>query len=166
MKKTLGILLIVVVFLVGSNRFVKAEDAVIANGKTVSLEYTLTVDGKVVDSSKGQTPLKYVQGEGKIIPGLEKQLAGLKVGEEKNIVVAPEDAYGMPDPSGVKEIKKTMIPKDIELAVGTTLEMSDNTGNVFPATIKEIKPDTVMLDFNHPLAGKQLNFQVKVVEIK
>ena len=141
-------------------------EQVIADGKTISFDYTLTVDGKEVDSSAGKQPLEYVQGEGKIIPGLEKAIIGMKIGEEKEVKVSPEEAYGMPDEKGIQEIQKSLIPSDIELAPGTVLEMSDASGNVFPATVKEIKDQTVILDFNHPLAGKELNFKIKIVSIK
>ncbi len=145
---------------------VLAEDVVVANGKTVTFDYTLTVDGAVVESSQGKKPLQYVHGQGKIIPGLEKQLAGLKVGGEKKIVVKPEEAYGQIDPKAVKEVEKSQIPADIKLTVGTLLEMRDPNGNAFPAKVQEIKDKIVVMDFNHPLAGKELTFQVKIVDIK
>ena len=143
-----------------------AEDVVVAEGKTVSFDYTLTVERKVVDSSQGKKPLEYVQGKGQIIPGLEKQLAGLKVGDEKTVDVKPEEGYGMYDASGVKEVEKNLIPSDIPLTVGTLLEMQDPSGHVFPAKVTEIKDKTVMLDFNHPWAGKELSFQIKIVDVK
>ena len=145
---------------------VLAENVVVANGKTVSFDYTLTVDGAVVESSQGKKPLQYVHGQGKIIPGLEKQLAGLKVGDEKKIVVPVDQAYGQINPKAVQEVQKSSIPADIKLTVGTMLQMSDPSGNNFPAKVKEIKDKTVVMDFNHPLAGKELTFQVKIVDIK
>ena len=167
MKKNIKFLgaIFIAAILFSSHR-ATAEEVLVADGKNVSFEYTLTVEGQEVDSSKEHGPLQYVHGEGKIIPGLEKQLAGLKVGDEKTVTVAPEEAYGMSDPGNVKEIQRSLIPADINLAVGTTLEMTDKNGNVFPTTVKEIKENTVLLDFNHPLAGKQLTFQIKIVDIK
>ena len=143
-----------------------AEDIVVTNGKTVTFDYTLSVDGVVVETSQGKKPLQYVHGQGKIIPGLEKQLAGLKVGDEKKIVVPVDQAYGPIDPKAIQEVEKSQIPADIKLAVGTMLEMSDPSGNTFPAKVKEIKDKTVIMDFNHPLAGKELTFQIKIVDIK
>lgn len=165
MKKFLSVLF-GVLLLSGLAFSAQAEDAVISNGKKVSIDYTLTVEGQVVDTSQGKAPLEYVQGEGKIIPGLEKQLDGLKVGEEKDIAVKADEAYGPIDPNGVQEIQKSLIPTDIKLDPGIILEMSDSNGTVYPATVKEVKEQSVMLDFNHPLAGKDLSFHIKVVDVK
>ncbi len=147
-------------------RGVMAEDLVVADGKNVSIDYTLTVDGKVVDTSEGKAPLQYTQGQKKIIPGLEKQLAGMKVGEEKDVVVPPEEGYGKVDPKGLQEVQKSQMPKDLKLEPGASMEMHDATGHVFPCRIKEVKDQTIVVDFNHPLTGKELKFHVKVVDIK
>ena len=167
MKRILVALSVALVFLFKANSgVVMAEDVVIADGKTISFDYTLTVDGAVIESSKGKKPLEYVHGQNKIIPGLEKQLAGLKVGDAKKIVVPVEEAYGKIDPKAVQEVDRTLIPKEIPLAVGTLLETTDPQGHTFPAKVTEIKEKTVMLDLNHPLAGKELTFDVKIVDIK
>ena len=141
-------------------------DAVVENGKTVSFDYWLTVDGKEIENSEKLGPVDYVQGNGEVIPGLEKNLMGMKAGQEKSFKVSVEDGYGQVDPKAVQEVSKTLIPANIELKVGVLLQMNDDKGNVFPATIMEIKEDKVKLDFNHPLAGKDLDFKVKVVSVK
>ena len=166
MKKILIALSVVLVLSSRMGMSWAADASVIAAGKTVSFDYTLTVDGQVVDSSKGKKPLQYVHGQGKIIPGLEKQLEGLKVGDEKKVVVAPQEGYGKIDPKAVKEIDRSLIPKTIPLTVGTILESTDPNGYTFPAKVTEIKDKTVMLDYNHPLAGKELNFDIKIGDIK
>ena len=169
MRQWLIILVIGLSFLASNitgNSVVCAEDVVVAKGKTVTFDYTLTVDGTVVDSSQGKKPLEYVHGEGKLIPGLEKALEGLKVGEEKKVVVPPDQGYGQIDPKAVQEVDKSLMPKDPPVAVGMMMEMTDPNGNTFPAKVKEIKDKTVMMDFNHPLAGKELIFQIKIVSIK
>jgi FKBP-type peptidyl-prolyl cis-trans isomerase 2 len=143
-----------------------AEDAVIANGKTVLFDYTLTVDGQVVETTKGSKPLGYTQGQNQLIPGLEKQMAGMKVGEEKSIVVKPEEGYGPVVKDAFREFDKAKLPQDVAPKVGLMLELKDKDGNAYPATISEVKDTTVMLDFNHPLAGKELMFDVKVVSIE
>ena len=167
MKRVLIALSVALIFLsrTGSS-VVMAADVAVADGKTVSFDYILTVDGAVVESSQGKKPLQYVHGQKKIIPGLEKQLAGLKIGDEKKIVVPAEEAYGKVDPKAVQEVDRSLIPKDIPLTVGTILESTDPSGHTFPAKVKEIKEKTVLLDFNHPLAGKELTFQVKIEDIK
>ncbi len=144
----------------------KGGDGMIASGKKVSLDYTLTVDGKMMDSSQGRGPLHYTQGEGKIIPGLSRQLEGLKVGDEKNIVVSPEEAYGNVDPRAFEEVPKSEMPKDLNLTVGTRLQAKAPDGRSLLVTVSEVKKDSVLLNFNHPLAGKELHFKVKILDIQ
>jgi len=143
-----------------------AEGVAITKGSKVAFDYVLTVDGKVADSSQAKGPLEYTHGEAGLIPGLTKQVEGMKVGEEKTVEVAPEEAYGNHDPAGIKEIPLSSIPKDVKPEVGTMLEMQDQAGQVFPAKVIEMKKDSIMIDLNHPLAGKTLTFKVKIVSIK
>ena len=142
-----------------------AEETVIHSGSKVAFDYVLTVENKVVDSSQAKGPLEYTQGDVKLIPGLTKQLEGMKVGDEKIVEVKPEEAYGNPDPAGIKEIPLSSIPADIKPEVGLILQMQDQSGQSFPAKITEIKKDSIVIDLNHPLAGKTLTFKVKIVSI-
>ena len=141
-------------------------EKVIKNGATVSLEYTLSDDkGKVIESNKGKEPLSYTQGQGQLIPGLEKELLGMKVGGTKNVRVKPEDAYGPVNPKSFQEIPKANVPAEA-LKVGTTLVARNPQGQSLPVRVSEIKEKTVVMDFNHPLAGKTLSFDVKVLDVK
>ena len=151
---------------VGAQPVAPAANGVVADGKTVRFDYSLAVDGKEIENSKGLEPIEYVQGQGNIIPGLEKALVGLKVGDEKDVHIDAADGYGDVDAAAIQEVPRNLIPADIQLAVGTLLQMNDDKGNVFPATVLEIKEDKVKLDFNHPLAGKALDFHIKILEIK
>ena len=145
---------------------VSAENTTVQPGSEVSFDYTLTDDsGKVVDSSKGKAPMHYVHGKGQIIPGLEKELAGLAVGAEKKVTVKPEDAYGPVDPRAFQEIPKEKLPPEA-LKVGTMLMAQAPSGQGVPVRVHEVKDSTVVMDFNHPLAGKTLSFDVKITEIK
>jgi FKBP-type peptidyl-prolyl cis-trans isomerase SlyD len=154
-----------------SNKAVWAQSATQANpvvqpGSEVSFDYTLTDDsGKVVDSSKGREPMHYVHGKGQIIPGLEKELAGMAVGNEKKVTVKPEEAYGPVDPRAFQEIAKEKLPPEA-LKVGTMLMAKGPQGQGVPVRVHEIKENTVIMDFNHPLAGKTLSFDVKITDIK
>jgi FKBP-type peptidyl-prolyl cis-trans isomerase SlyD len=142
------------------------NDSVVKDGMLVSIEYTLKgTDGKVIDSSKGREPLKYVHGQKTMIPGLEKELTGMKVGGEKNVTVKPEDAYGPISPNAFQEIPKEKIPPNA-LKVGAVLQGQDEQGRPMLARIKEIKEKSVIIDMNHPMAGKTLVFNVKVVDIQ
>jgi FKBP-type peptidyl-prolyl cis-trans isomerase SlyD len=149
----------------GADEEVKPAPA-IEDGSRVSLEYTLTDDeGKVLDSNRGRDPLTYVQGESQIVPGLEKALAGMHSGEQKQVTVAPGDGYGEVDPSAVAEVPKDMIPADA-LTVGTELVARNSRGTTRLVRVKEVKDATVVLDLNHPLAGKTLHFDVKVMAVE
>lgn len=139
----------------------------VQNGTTVSLEYTLKDEGgQVLDTNKGGTPLVFVHGQRQIIPGLERELVGMRPGEEKKVVVAPNDGgYGDVVPGAQQEVPKDAIPKE-GLKVGTQLTARTGSGEARPVTVKEIKDTTVVLDFNHPLAGKTLFFDVKVLGVQ
>jgi FKBP-type peptidyl-prolyl cis-trans isomerase 2 len=145
---------------------VRAEDARIRKGSHVKLDYTLTVDGKVMDSTKGQQPIEYVQGEGQIISGLEKQLEGLKAGDHKIIRVPSAEAYGPVNAKSFQEVPRHLFPQNVDLKVGMVIPLQDKQGHTVPTIVKEIKTDTVVLNFNHPLAGKDLVFDVKVASVQ
>ena len=142
------------------------EDRAVKDGLLISLDYTLkSPDGKVIETSKGGEPLRYIHGQKMMIPGLEKELTGMKVGGAKHVTVKPEDAYGKINPSAVREIPKEKIPPNA-LKVGAVLASSEPDGRVVPMTVKQIKDKTVVMDMNHPMAGKTLVFDVKVVDIQ
>ena len=138
----------------------------VADGSIVALEYTLLDgSGNVLDSSDGGNPMVYVHGQGQIVPGLEKALEGMKAGEEKTVTLAPEEAYGQPNPQAYQEIPKDKFPADT-LKVGAVLTARGPEGLPVTMRVHEIRDNVVLVDFNHPLAGKTLTFKVKVSEIK
>lgn len=142
------------------------DDRVVKDGMMISLEYTLKgADGKVIESSKGREPLKYVHGQRMMIPGLEKELTGMKVGGQKNVTVKPEDAYGPMNAKAFEEVPKEKLPPD-GLKVGAILASKTPDGRVIPMRVHQIKEKTVVMDMNHPMAGKTLVFDVKVVDIQ
>lgn len=160
------VLLLALIFsLISYPAQIKGEDATVQKGSQVSFDYTLTVDGEVIDSSEGRGPLEYTHGSGQIIPGLSKQLEGMKVGEEKEVQVIPEEAYGPVNPEAFQEVLKSQLPPDQEPQVGMLLYASGPQG-AMPVKITEVKEESVVVDFNHPLAGKTLTFKVKIVSIK
>jgi len=140
--------------------------SVIQEGSFVSIEYTLTDDGgKVIDTNVGKEPLTYIQGAGQIVKGLERELIGLKVGDQKKIAVKPEDAYGMPSEKGFQEVPRERIPVEAQKP-GTMLMTKAPNGEPVPMRVHQVKEKTVIVDFNHPLAGKTLNFDVKIKDIR
>jgi FKBP-type peptidyl-prolyl cis-trans isomerase SlyD len=120
----------------------------------------------VIDSSDESEPLEFLQGHKNIIPGLEKELYGMGVGDSKEITVAAKDAYGPIDPEAVIEVPKDQFPDDVPLEPDVQLQVRDMDGRVMDARITEVKDDTITLDFNHPLAGMDLHFAVKVVSLR
>ena len=143
-----------------------AAAAAIEKGSTVQIEYTLSEDGgAVLDTNKGKEPLTYTHGDDQIMPALEKQLAGMHAGEEKHVVLKPDEAYGPVNPTAVTEVPKEMLPKD-SLSVGSRLIARNSEGQMRPVTVKEVKDSTVVLDLNHPLAGKTIVFDVKVLGVE
>ena len=142
------------------------EKMTVATGQEVSLEYTLRLeDKKVIDTNVGKDPLTYTHGTQQIVPGLEKALEGMAIGETKQVTVAPEEAYGITNPKAFQEVSKDKIPPDAQ-KVGMELQGKDAKGRIVRPRVVEIKEDTVVLDFNHPLAGNTLYFDVKVLDIK
>jgi FKBP-type peptidyl-prolyl cis-trans isomerase SlyD len=132
----------------------------------VSMEYTLHVDGEEIDSSKGQDPLQFLVGYGNIISGLEREMMGMKVGESKDVVVPPADGYGDYDEEAYMDVPRGQFPQDMPVEEGLELSVRDDQGQSRYARIESIEGDTVTLNFNHPLAGDELHFNVKVVELR
>jgi FKBP-type peptidyl-prolyl cis-trans isomerase SlyD len=138
----------------------------VTNGNRVSIEYTLTLPDKTqVDTNIGKEPLTYTQGGQEILPDLQKALLGLKEGETKSVTLSPEEGYGPVDPNALQEVNKDLIPAEA-LKVGTPLVTKDSSGRPHRLRVQEVKEETVVLDFNHPLAGETLIFDVKVLKIE
>ncbi|SMR70657.1 peptidylprolyl isomerase [Aliiroseovarius halocynthiae] len=138
----------------------------VTQGAKVRIHYTGTLeDGSVFDSSEGRDPLEFEVGSGMIIPGLDKALPGMTVGEKKNVTIAPEEAYGPSHAEAILEVPRSDIPAEIPLEVGIQLQMSGPQGQPVPVTVTNLTDDTVTLDANHALAGKTLIFDFEVVGI-
>ena len=139
----------------------------IADKLYVAFDYKLTLDsGEEIDSSSEGQPLGFITGSGQIIPGLEKAMMGMKVGDSLKISVEPEDAYGQVNPELFQDIPKNKFPGEIELQPGMTFQAQGPQGPI-AINIKEIKDeDKVVIDLNHPLAGKKLHFDVNIVEAR
>jgi len=144
----------------------KEKSLAVSEGKSVKVEYTLKVDGKEVDSSKGRQPLEFKAGSNEVVPGFEKAVMGMKVGEKKSFKVSPEEGYGAVNREAIRDVPRKELPADLTPKAGMTLYAQAKNGQHFPVKIMEVKKDVVVMDFNHPLAGKTLNFDVEVVDIK
>ena len=133
----------------------------IADGLQVTMEYILTLpDKSVADSTAGQAPFSYMHGGHQIIPGLEKALAGLKAGDKKRVTIPAADAYGLYDKARIITVPKKNVPP--EAKVGTMLRSASGQ----PAKVLDVKGDSVVIDTNHPLAGKDLTFDVNILKVE
>lgn len=142
------------------------QGQVVQEGSLVSIEYTLTDErGEVLESSVGKPPMTYVHGVGQIVPGLERELTGLKIGARKKIRVEPQDGYGPVDAKAFHEVPRDKIPPEAQKP-GAMLMTKDTQGQSVTMRVHEVKENTIVVDFNHPLAGKILNFDVTVTDIK
>lgn len=137
------------------------------NQKVVGIEYELRVqdDTQVIDSNVGQKPLEFIFGMGQIIPGLEKELAGLKEGDNKEVVVAPSEGYGEYNPEALQTLPVEQFA-GIDLTQGMTLYGQGEHGETVQVVVKEFDDTGVTIDHNHPLAGKELNFSVTVTGVR
>ena len=138
----------------------------VADGQVIVMEYTLQGDGEIIDTSAGHGPIEFIQGLGNIVPGLEKNLYGMAVGESKDVVVAAVDGYGEMDSQAYMEVPRDKFPEDITMETGTQIELHDESGQPMVARIDQVGDTTVRLDFNHPLAGKELHFAVKIAGLR
>jgi FKBP-type peptidyl-prolyl cis-trans isomerase SlyD len=144
------------------------QNTVVANDQVVSLAYELRLEnGEVFDKSEDQAPLEFVQGRGQIIPGLENALYGMQIGEEKEVVISPEEGYGEYDEEDLDVVPRRSFPDHLELNQGMGLRLRDKkTGEVYIAYVSELDEEKAVLDYNHPLAGETLHFQVRVVDLR
>ena len=135
-------------------------------GEKVTFSYVLTIDGQTIESSENSGPYEYTHGEGGILKGLEKRLEGLKVGDEKTIIIPAQEAYGLVRPDALREFPKSAFPENFVPQVGAILRLQNESGRRFPVTIADIREDTIVLNLNHPFAGKDLQFDVTIVDIQ
>ncbi len=140
--------------------------SIVEKDVVVTLDYTLQVAGETVDTSEGGDPIVFLQGHGQIIPGLESALYGMSIGDSKNVRVSPQDGYGEIDEQAFTLIPRAEFPSDIPLEPGVGLRLRDDEGEVMDAQIASVDGENVRLDFNHPLAGKNLQFSVKVLDLR
>ncbi|MCJ7717259.1 MAG: peptidylprolyl isomerase [Anaerolineales bacterium] len=132
----------------------------------VTLDYKLIVEEEMLESTEDGEPIVFIQGIGQIISGLENALYGMKAGDQKTVVIPPEEAYGEYDPESLQEAKKDEFSEEVPLDVGTFLDLEDDEGDILSAQIVDTEEDTVTLDFNHPLAGKTLTFEITLTDLR
>jgi peptidylprolyl isomerase len=138
----------------------------VKDGKTVKVHYTGTLgDGTVFDTSVEREPLEFTMGEGKVIPGFEEAVKGMKVGQSKTVTIQANDAYGPRRDDLIIGIERTQLPANLNPEVGQRLQMQQANGRQSIVTVTDVSEKTITLDTNHPLAGEDLTFELKLVEI-
>lgn len=136
------------------------------NGNTVKVHYTGKLDdGTVFDSSKDRDPLEFTVGSGQVIKGFDQAVEGMSVGEQKTVNIPAAEAYGPARDEMVLTVKREQLPQNLELKEGLHLQLTQPNGSVFNVMVKDLTEDSVTLDGNHPLAGKDLNFDIELVEV-
>ena len=143
------------------------ESLTIGPGSEVTLYFTLSLpDGTIADATEEDQPIHFIMGDGTLIEGLELVLYGMKAGDRQCLSIDPRDAFGMPDENNIHQFPKIEFPSDIELKEGLIMGFSTPSGEEVPGTIKKIDQDKVEVDFNHPLAGFEVIFDVEILDIK
>jgi len=137
------------------------------NGNTVHIHYTGRVeDGTVFDTSENREPLSFTLGAGKVIPGFEAAVVGMEEGEEKSVTIPSEQAYGPRREELIHDVERERLPDDLEPEVGQQLQLRTPDGETVPVEITDVSEDTVQLDANHPLAGRDLTFEIELVRVE
>ena len=142
------------------------SELTVSKNVVVGLAYTLYVDGAIEDNAPASAPLEYLHGRGNLIPGMESQIEGMKVGEKKNITVDPADGYGEHDPELVIALDRSLLPAGYPLHKGHYLPLGDEAGNHYKGLILSWDENTITVDINHPMAGKTLVFDVEIVSLR
>ena len=139
----------------------------IGHGTEVTMHFTLSLpDGTVADTTRESEPLTFTMGDGTLIEGLELMLYGLKPGDTQCLSIDPRDAFGFPDEDNVHELERSEFSPEFDIKEGVIMEFSTPSGETLPGTIKEVTDDKVKVDFNHPLAGLEIVFDVEILDIK
>ncbi len=145
----------------------RGEKTLVKKGDRIKVQYTGTLqDGTIFDKSKEEEPLEFTVGSGQIIPGFDKAVEGMKLNEEKKVTINSEDAYGKRDETAIREFPKNSLPEDFKPEKGMVIRLQDQTGRAIPGRITDINENSVTIDLNHPLAGKELTFNIKVIGIE
>jgi len=142
------------------------DEVAIYHGSGVSMHFTISLeDGTVAETTEGDEPLYFVMGDETLEEGLELALFGLKAGDKQSLKIAPETAYGYPDPENVQLMDRADFPEDMELERGVIVSFALPDGEEYPGMITDVSNKQVTVDFNHPLSGHEIVFEVEILEV-
>jgi FKBP-type peptidyl-prolyl cis-trans isomerase SlpA len=143
------------------------RDLAIGPGTKVTLHFALRLqDGEVIDSNFERDPATFVVGDGNLLAGFEKAIFGLQEGERKTLVITPEDGFGQRNPNNIQEIARNQFGPDLELSEGLMLSFADAQKTELPGVVQSFDEEKVIVDFNHPLAGREIYFEVAILQIE
>lgn len=141
-------------------------DITIEENSKITLHFSLKFeDGSVIDSNFDKSPATFSMGDGSLLKGFEKKLIGLKAGEKAAFTVLPEDSFGQPNPNNIQQFSRSHFSNDMELSEGLVISFADASQSELPGVVKAIEADTVTVDFNHPLAGRNIQFDVHIIDV-
>lgn len=142
------------------------NELTIGEGVQVTLHFSLSLEsGEVIDSNFEGEPVTFTVGDGNMLPGFESALFGMKRGEEHDLVVPPEQGFGMHNPENIQEFPRAQFPDDVDLKEGLMISFTDAQNNEIPGVVTEVDEATVTVDFNHPLAGREILFSVRILDV-
>ena len=145
---------------------VEDDSTVIAHGSAVAMYFSITLeDGTVAETTEIDDPLYFTMGDGTLVEGLELALYGLKAGDKQSLKIGPENGYGYADPANVHAMQRSDFPDDMELEEGVIISFAMPDDEEYPGMIKDVGSEQVMVDFNHPLAGHEILFEVEILEV-
>ncbi len=143
------------------------SNSLIGTDSKVTLHFSLKFDdGAVIDSTFDREPATFVMGDGSLLDGFEKKIQGMKKGEQGSYIVLPEEGFGQPNPSNVQQFSRNDFSADLELAEGLVISFADASQSELPGVVKSIDGDNVTVDFNHPLAGRNIQFDVDIIDVQ
>lgn len=142
------------------------NDLTIGPGTQVTLHFSLGLeDGEVIDTNFNSDPVTFVVGDGNLLAGFEEVLFGLQAGDERSFVIPPEKGFGPYNPENIQDFPRNQFPDDVELVEGLVLSFADAQQNELPGVVQEFDDTTVTVDFNHPLAGRDVEFSVRIIDV-
>lgn len=142
------------------------NELAIGPGTQVTLFFSLALaDGEMIDSNFESEPATFSVGDGSLLPGFEQSMFGLKAGDERTFVIAPEKGFGEHNPTNIQELERDEFPADVELEQGLMLSFADAQNNELPGVVVDFDESSVTVDFNHPLAGRDIHFAVRIVDV-
>ncbi len=143
------------------------RELAIGPGTKITLHFALQLDnGDMVDSNFERDPATFTVGDGNLLPGFEKALFGMMEGEHKTLVIKPEDGFGQRNPNNIQEIARSQFGPDLELSEGLMLSFADAQKTELPGVVQRFDDEVVVVDFNHPLAGRDILFEVAILKIE